>query len=96
MCVYFTPEEYQYGMGYYQGTPERMNLLRDHICLHPERFATIIEALGNQTEFELVGEEYKRTISNEMSKIKEHRWLKHQIVFLKRWFCNQIFALAGF
>jgi uncharacterized protein (TIGR02453 family) len=63
---YFTPEEYQYGMGYYQATPERMNRLREHIVRHPDRFAKIIQAYENQDEFKLVGEAYKRTIVNEM------------------------------
>lgn len=63
---YFTPEEYQYGMGYYQATPERMNRLREHIVRHPDRFAKIIQTFKNQEAFKLVGEEYKRTIPNEM------------------------------
>lgn len=63
---YFTPEEYQFGMGYYQAKPERMNRLREHIGRHPERFAKIIEDFENQDEFKLVGEAYKRTIPNEM------------------------------
>ncbi|MCA1745496.1 MAG: DUF2461 domain-containing protein [Bacteroidales bacterium] len=63
---YFTPEEYHYGMGYYQATPERMNRLREHIVRHPDRFAKIIDAYENQDEFKLVGEAYKRSIPNEM------------------------------
>lgn len=65
---YFTPEEYQYGMGYYAATPENMRCLREHINRHPQRFKKIIEAYENQDWFKLVGEDYKRIIPNELPK----------------------------
>jgi len=61
---YFTPEEYQYGMGFYAATPQNMACIRDYIERFPQRFKKVIETYGNQDCFRLVGENYKKSISN--------------------------------
>ena len=63
---YFTPEEYQYGMGYYAATSDNMKCLREHIIQQPNRFMNIIETYENQQCFNLVGENYKKAIPNEL------------------------------
>ena len=64
---YFTPEEYQYGMGYYSATPENMKCFREHIHQYSHRFKKIIETYENQDCFRLVGENYKKHIPNDLS-----------------------------
>ena len=61
---YFTPEEYQYGMGFYAATPQNMACIREYIERNPQRFKKVIEAYGNKDCFRLVGENYKKHISN--------------------------------
>ena len=61
---YFTPEEYQYGMGYYSASPENMKCLREHINHYPDRFKKILETYENHDCFKLVGENYKKAIPN--------------------------------
>jgi uncharacterized protein (TIGR02453 family) len=61
---YFTPEEYQYGMGFYSATPENMEKYRYYISLHPDRFREIIDHYNSQTTFILVGDDYKKHIAN--------------------------------
>jgi uncharacterized protein (TIGR02453 family) len=63
---YFTPEEYQYGMGYYTATPENMRRLREQISQYPDIFKKIIESYKNQDYFKLVGDNYKKIIPNEL------------------------------
>jgi len=63
---YFTPEEYQYGMGYYAATSDNMRCLREYISRYPQRFGKIIEAYKDSDCFELVGENYKKAIPNEL------------------------------
>ncbi len=63
---YFTPEEYQYGMGFYTVTSQNMRDIREHINNNPQRFDKIIENYEKQECFKLVGENYKRTIPNEL------------------------------
>lgn len=63
---YFTPEEYQYGMGYYAATSYNMRCLREYISRYPQRFREIIEAYKGQDSFKLIGENYKKTIPNEL------------------------------
>ncbi len=70
---YFTPEEYQYGMGYYAATSENMRCMREHISRDPQRFKKIIEAYENQDCFKLVGENYKKLIPNELPE-EFHLW----------------------
>ena len=61
---YFTPEEYQYGMGFYSATPSNMGKYRHYITLYPNRFKKIIDYYNSQDTFVLVGEEYKKHIPN--------------------------------
>ena len=64
---YFTPEEYQYGMGYYAASPANMRRLREHISRFPGRFKKIIDAYKDHDQFKLVGESYKKAIPNELT-----------------------------
>lgn len=61
---YFTPEEYQYGMGFYSASPKNMEKFRYYITLHPDRFKKIVDYYNLQDTFVLVGEKYKRHIPN--------------------------------
>jgi len=62
---YFTPEEYQYGMGFYSATPSNMEKFRHYITLFPDRFKKIIDYYSSQDTFVLVGDEYKKHIPNQ-------------------------------
>ncbi len=61
---YFTPEEYQYGMGFYAATPENMGCIREHIERFPQRFKKIIETYSNPNCLKLVGKNYRKPIAN--------------------------------
>ena len=54
------PEEWSYGMGYYQARPQTMAKLRARIDNDPRKFEKFIAPLDNQAEFSLDGDEYKR------------------------------------
>jgi uncharacterized protein (TIGR02453 family) len=65
---YFTPKEYQYGMGFYSATPSNMEKIRDSIMTDTDRFAKIISHYNSRKDFVLVGEEYKKNIPNALPK----------------------------
>ena len=54
------PENWSYGMGYYQARPETMAKLRARIDSSPKAFEKLIAPLGKQDEFMLDGPEYVR------------------------------------
>jgi len=55
-----SPDEWSYGLGYYQAKPITMAKFRARIDHAPARFEKLIEALEKQNEFLLDGDEYKR------------------------------------
>jgi len=55
-----SPEEWSYGLGYYQAKPITMAKLRARIDRDPKKFEKLIAPLGKQEEFILDGDEYKR------------------------------------
>ena len=54
------PEEWSYGMGYYQARAQTMAKLRARIDKDPRRFEKLVAPLEKQDEFVLDGGEYKR------------------------------------
>jgi len=54
------PENWSYGLGYYQAKPLTMAKFRARIDRDPKSFAKLIAPLAEQKEFLLEGEEYKR------------------------------------
>lgn len=72
---YFTPEEYQYGMGFYSATPTNMVKFRHCITLYPDRFKKIIDYYNSQDTFVLVGDEYKKHIPNQHPE-EYQKWLQ--------------------
>jgi uncharacterized protein (TIGR02453 family) len=65
--LYFTPEDYQFGMGFYCSIPENMEKFRYHIDQQPDRFKKIIDSYAVRADFELRGDEYKKTMPNNHS-----------------------------
>lgn len=61
---YFTPEEYQFGMGFYAATPDFMERYRYSIDTRPDEFASIIAAYDNHSIYKVNGEEYKKKMPN--------------------------------
>ncbi len=61
---YFTPEKFEYGMGFYSATSQNMARIRDAILSDTGSFKTIIDAYATQDDFKLEGENYKRPVSN--------------------------------
>jgi len=55
-----SPENWSYGLGYYQAKPITMEKFRARIARDPKKFEKLIAPLEKQTEFVLGGEEYKR------------------------------------
>ena len=65
-----SPEEWSYGLGYYQARPITMAKFRARIDHAPGEFEKLIATLERQDEFILNGDEYKRkkeTASDKMS-----------------------------
>jgi uncharacterized protein (TIGR02453 family) len=62
--MYFTSEEYQYGMGYYAPSPTNMENFRHKIDMHPEKFERIIKQFDSQKSYVLYGENYKKQFQN--------------------------------
>ena len=55
-----SPENWSYGLGYYQARPMTMAKLRARIDRNPKKFEQLIAPLEKQDEFILDGDEYKR------------------------------------
>lgn len=72
---YFTPEEYQYGMGFYAASPSNMEKIRDNIASYPDKFMRLISEIDNTGLFVLVGAEYKKPVSNDLPD-KFQLWFK--------------------
>jgi uncharacterized protein (TIGR02453 family) len=62
--LYFTPEEYHIGMGYYASTPGNMEDFRDKIDINPSLFAEIVKKLEVYESIGLYGDDYRRQFSN--------------------------------
>ena len=63
---YFTPETYQYGMGFYSALPKNMKLIRDRMEDFPDEFKKITDWYKSQKSLVLGGEEYKKIISSNL------------------------------
>ena len=61
-CFWFelAPENWSYGLGYYQARPETMAKLRARIDRDPKKFEKLTAPLETQDEFVLDGPEYAR------------------------------------
>jgi uncharacterized protein (TIGR02453 family) len=55
-----SPDNWSYGLGYYQARAETMAKLRARIDAHPGKFEALIAPLDAQAEFVLSGDEYAR------------------------------------
>lgn len=55
-----SPENWSYGLGYYQARPETMAKLRARIDCDPNKFEKLVAFLDKQDEFALNGTEYAR------------------------------------
>lgn len=55
-----SPENWSYGLGYYQAKPMTMAKFRARINRDPKKFEQLIAPLEKQDEFILSGDEYKR------------------------------------
>ena len=55
-----SPDDWSYGLGYYQARPVTMEKFRARIDRDPKKFEKFIAPLENQDEFILDGDEYKR------------------------------------
>ncbi|MCL2571108.1 MAG: DUF2461 domain-containing protein [Defluviitaleaceae bacterium] len=55
-----SPDEWSYGLGYYQAKPVTMAKFRARIDHDPSKFEILIAKLEKQDEFLLDGDEYKR------------------------------------
>ncbi|HPF50675.1 MAG TPA: DUF2461 domain-containing protein [Draconibacterium sp.] len=79
---YFTPEKYEYGMGFYSATPQNMERIRSTILYYPEKFEQIIDAYRAQDVFVLEGESYKKAVPNSLPE-KFQEWIQKKNLYLK-------------
>jgi uncharacterized protein (TIGR02453 family) len=63
---YFTPEEYQYGMGFYSATPANMEKFRHNMNIQRDRFAQIAGFFNSRKDIEIGGEDYRKSIPNDL------------------------------
>lgn len=75
------PEAWSYGLGYYSATPLTMMKLRARMDRDPAAMEKLTRKLNRQTEFALVGEEYKRPKGEAPSKILEPWYMKKGFSF---------------
>ena len=66
------PEEWRYGLGYYQAKAITMAKFRARIDRDPKKFEKLISTLDKQNEFILEGDEYKR--KKETTSVKLSAW----------------------
>jgi len=92
---YFTPEKYEFGMGFYSATPQNIDRIRSTILDSPEKFEQIIDAYKAQDVFMLEGENYKKAVPNSLPE-KFQEWIQKKNLYLK---CekemNESFFSAG-
>ena len=67
-----SPEDWSYGMGYYQARPMTMAKLRTRIDNDTKRFEKLVSVLDKQSEFVLDGDEYAR--KKESPTVKTAEW----------------------
>lgn len=68
-CGFFfelKPRGYRYGMGFYQAAPSLMREIRGLIDEDPQAIAELIAPLSRQRTFELVGEQYKKPLGEDL------------------------------
>jgi uncharacterized protein (TIGR02453 family) len=80
---YFTPEEYQYGMGFYAATPANMEKFRDAIISFPDRFKKIVDFYQSQNIFTLDGVSYKKHIRNSLPE-NYQEWFQKKSLYVSR------------
>ncbi len=61
------PEDYRYGLGYYQAEKETMDKLRNFIDRHPDEFLKIVSGFMNKNIFKLEGDKYKKVLDQTKS-----------------------------
>ncbi len=79
---YFTPEKYEFGMGFYSATPQNMEKIRSTIFEYPEKFKSIIDVYNAQKIFVLGGENYKRPVQNSLSE-EFQEWFQKKSLYLR-------------
>src|SRR5271157_4224906 len=87
--VYFfevMPEIYRYGVGFYSPTKGTMNALRARIDYHPKEVEAINALLAPNSEFALMGEEYKRPVGTASAQLPPElrSWYQKKEVFVIR------------
>lgn len=81
--MFFTPEEYQVGMGFYAATPANMEKFRQNIFLYPEKFQEIVDHYDSQDTYVLYGENYKRILPNQLP-AGFQTWIQKKNLYLSR------------
>ena len=81
--LFFTPEEYQIGMGFYSATPAFMSRLRQHIFLDTDEFRDYLDHYEAQNNCALYGEDYKKKILNELPE-RFQPWIQKRNFYVSR------------
>ena len=80
---YFTPEEYHYGMGFYDTIPANMEKFRDYIISYPDRFEKIMNYYQSQSIFVPRGVNYKKHIPNTLPETYQE-WFHKKNLYVSR------------
>jgi uncharacterized protein (TIGR02453 family) len=78
---YFTPEEYQYGMGFYSAAPANMAKFRQNILADSERFSSIAGRYG--ADVAIGGEDYRKPIPNDLPADLQ-KWFQKRNLYVSR------------
>jgi hypothetical protein len=78
-------EGYQYGMGLFMAKKKTMDSYRSKIEYEPEHFKEITENLIGKHGFIKGGEEYKRTLNNDLSEYFQ-TWIQRKTIYLYKSF----------
>jgi uncharacterized protein (DUF2461 family) len=57
---YIEPDEWGYGMGFYQASPAAMEQIREHLVADPAKSEKLLKAANKSGLYTLGGESYKR------------------------------------
>jgi len=86
-----TPDNWNYGLGYYAAKAATMAKLRAKIDKDPKIFEKLISSLEKQEEFQLVGEEYARKKQAPTLKTQEWYNKKSFSIIHSEEFCEELF-----
>ncbi len=75
-------DSYRYGMGFFQASPGKMQLFREKIDRNQAKFIQVISFYSKQSEFQIQGDLYKKTIDPTKPEKIQEWYQKKKSVFI--------------